>query len=69
MSAIRPSKRELFRMLAPDLRNLKGEVGIDASRGDKKNRRYFKTDRYLGDDRNSTLKPDTCTHLDRPRLP
>lgn len=50
MSPARPSKTALFRMLAQDLAEISGDLGIDAACGTMKNSRLFKTKRYLGID-------------------
>ena len=46
----RPAKQLLYMWLARDMRDLSGEVGLDAGCGDMSNRRYFRTDRYIGVD-------------------
>jgi hypothetical protein len=46
----RPGKQLLYMWLARDMRQLSGDVGLDAGCGDMANRRYFRTKRYIGVD-------------------
>lgn len=46
----RPAKQLLYMWLARDMRHLSGDVGLDAACGDMANRRYFRTNRYIGVD-------------------
>ena len=50
--AIRPSKIFLFRLLDRQLRDVRGEIGIDAASAHFKNRWMFRTQRYYGIDIN-----------------
>lgn len=49
----RSSKQLLWLWLEEDMRGLKGGLGLDAACGFMENRRFFKTDRYLGIDINA----------------
>jgi hypothetical protein len=46
----RPGKQLLYMWLARDMKQLSGDVGLDAGCGDMANRRYFRTKRYIGVD-------------------
>ncbi len=48
---VRPSKTFLYDLLESKLKNLSGEVGLDAASANFKNRRMFKTKAYYGLDR------------------
>lgn len=47
---LRPSKTFQFDLLEKELAKIKGEIGIDAAAQNMKNRRMFKTEKYIGID-------------------
>ena len=52
---IRPSKSFLFETLKNELQNYKAKTGIDIACGDAKNSHFFKTQNYIGIDKNNKL--------------
>jgi hypothetical protein len=52
---IRPSKSFLFNTLKNELQNYKAKTGIDIACGDAKNSHFFKTQNYIGIDKNNKL--------------
>ena len=51
----RPSKSFLFKTLENELKNYNTKTGIDIACGDAKNSHYFKTENYIGIDKNNEL--------------
>jgi hypothetical protein len=52
---IRPSKSFLFNTLKNELQNYNAKTGIDIACGDAKNSHFFKTQNYIGIDKNNKL--------------
>jgi hypothetical protein len=59
----RPAKQLLYMWLARDMRQLSGEVGLDAGCGDMSNRRYFRTNRYIGVDADAARLQAALDHI------
>ena len=51
----RPSKSFLFKTLENELKNYNTKTGIDIACGDAKNSHFFKTENYIGIDKNNEL--------------
>ena len=55
MPPARPSKVALFRMLWSDLKQIESGTGLDAASADMSNRKMFRTEQYVGIDRERDL--------------
>ena len=60
----RPAKQLLYMWLARDMRQLSGDVGLDAGCGDMSNRRYFRTKRYIGVDADAARLQAALAEID-----